>query len=293
MIDYFGQTLLLQGDSMEGNRVKLWGRVGLAVALLILFYAPTFSALFKTWWGSDVYSHGLLIVPISLYLVWTKRADWGMQNPNPNLFCGVFVLVLSMGMFLLGRFGNIITLEALSFIITVIGIVLLILGRPFLKATRFPIAYLLFMIPIDRLLLQKVHWPLQLFSAQMGTSLLNLFGFPAFLQGEYIQLSNITLEVAKACSGLNYLTAIIAVGMPLAYLSLKNIKWQLALVLSAVIIAILANGVRVAFAGILGSLGHAIHGPLHILEGVVIAWIGFIALFFGAWLFAGIESRAY
>ncbi len=185
------------------------------------------------------------------------------------------------------------TLEALSFITTLAGTVLLLLGRPFLSAWRFPIAYLLFMIPIDRLLLQKVHWPLQLFTAQMGTSLLNLFGFPAFLQDEYIQLPHITLEVAKACSGLNYLTAIIAVGMPLAYLSLKHVKWQCALVLSAVIIAILANAVRVAFAGILGSLGHAIHGPLHIFEGVVIAWIGFIALFVGSWFFSRIESRGY
>jgi exosortase len=277
---------------LDGSKTKRWG-TGVVAALLILLYTPTFSALVKVWWGSDVYSHGFLIIPISLYLIFTKRADWATKVPVLNFIFGIFVLVFSMVMFLLGRLGNMITLEALSFITTIAGTVLLLLGRPFLSAWRFPIAYLLFMIPIDRLLLQKVHWPLQLFSAQMGTSLLNLFGFPAFLQDEYIELPNITLEVAKACSGLNYLTAIIAVGMPLAYLSLKNVKWQFALVLSAVIIAILANGIRVAFAGILGSLGHAIHGPWHIFEGVVIAWIGFIALFVGAWVFSRIESRGY
>ncbi len=283
---------------MNRNRMSLWG-AGASVVLFIFLYAPTFFALVAVWWGSDVYAHGFLIIPISLYLIFAKRTAketaketaCQTKQPDPNLIGGILMLVFSMVMLLLGRFGDIVTLEALSFIMTLAGIVLLLLGPSFLLAWRFPIAYLLFMIPIDRLLLQKVHWPLQLFTAQMGTSLLNLLGFPAFLQDEYIELPNITLEVAKACSGLNYLTAIIAVGMPLAYLSLRHTKWKVILVLSAVIIAILANGARVAFAGILGSLGHAIHGPLHIFEGVVIAWIGFITLFAGAWFLARIESR--
>jgi len=275
---------------MMGSKMKWWFGVCLAGILFIFLYIPTFSVLVKVWWGTDTYSHGFLIIPIGLYLVWTTYPNWRTKQPAPNLIYGIFVLAFSMGMLLLGRFGNILTLAALSFITTIAGIVLLMLGASFLSAWRFPIAYLLFMIPIDRLLLQNIHWPLQMFSAQMGTSLLNLFGFPAFLEHQFIQLPNMTLEVAKACSGLNYLTSIIAVGMPLAYLSIKRVALQIGLVLSSVIIAILANGVRVALAGVMVSLGHSIHGPSHLLEGVVIAWIGFIALFLGAWFLARIES---
>jgi EpsI family protein len=109
-----------------------------------------------------------------------------------------------------------------------------------------------------------------------------------------ITLPNIQIEVARACSGVNYLVAVVALGLPLAYLHLQGIWRRVALLVSAVVVAALSNGLRVALIGCLAYLevGSPLHGPFHMLHGLFVAGIGYVALFAGLRVLRSPQSAA-
>jgi EpsI family protein len=263
-----------------------WTRGILAGVILIAFifcYAGVFASLAGQWWNNDMYSYGFLIPWISLYLIWIRRETLSRISPLPNYTGGVPFFITGMGMLLLGQAGGIITLQEISLMFTIPGLVLLLLGTRFLKALWLPIGYLLFMMPIWDFLTDRLHFPFQLFSATLGVRLLQVLGIPVFQQGQYIQLPNITLEVARACSGVNYLISVVAIGIPLAYLFLNGVFRRILLVVYGVVVAVLSNSLRVALIGFLSyyGIGGDLHGPFHMLQGMFVSVIGFGALFAG------------
>jgi exosortase/archaeosortase family protein len=125
-----------------------------------------------------------------------------------------------------------------------------------------------------------MHLPSQIFSATIAHRLLTSIGVPAHHDGVFLNLPNITLEVASACSGVNFLIAVIAVGIPQAYLYLQGWVPRTIAIGFAIAIALLSNGLRVAIIGTLSyfRLSEAVHGPGHILQGLFVSSFGFIAL---------------
>lgn len=167
-------------------------------------------------------------------------------------------------------------------IVTGTGMLLFLLGRGYLKKLWFPIAYLVFMIPSWEIVTDRLHLPFQQLSATFGVLLLRLVGIPVHQQGVFIELPNITLEVARVCSGVNYLIAVVAIGLPLAYDFLRG--WRRAALLSfALVVAIFSNSFRVGLIGALSyyGLNPTIHGPYHVLQGMFVSVIGYCALFTG------------
>ena len=66
----------------------------------------------------------------------------------------------------------------------------------------FPLAFLLLMSPIPRIVFNQIAFPLQLLASRFGEITLNVVGVPVLREGNVITLSNTTLEVADACSGI-------------------------------------------------------------------------------------------
>lgn len=255
------------------------------LASFIVLYFPTFKALLQMWWGSDDYSHGFFVPFISLYLVWIKRDQLRQISSKPNLSIGV-ILILAAGFLLnFGGAGGVAVLQELSILVMIAGLIVLFLGTTYLRKLALPIAYLLFMIKIFGEGVDWFHWPFQLVAADIGVWLLRLFGYAAYQEANYIQLPRVILEVAAACSGVRFLVSIIAIGIPLAHLTQRTWFRKIGLVLFAILVAIIANGVRVALIGVWAyNNGDAdIHGPFHVLYGVFVSWVGFIVLFAGAW----------
>lgn len=269
-------------------------QLSLLGVILTFLYTPAFKALINGWWESKAYSHGFLVPLISLYLIWSRRERLRYLDLCPNNSGGILLVLLTGSMLLLGNLSDIILFQELSLVIMIAGLVLLLMGTNYLKALSFPIAYLLFMVPILDAFSSNIHWPLQLFSAKIGTIILHSLGTPAFLESQYIMLPNITLEIAEECSGLRFLISIIAIGIPLVYLTQKTWARKIGLVTLALLIAILANAARVAFVGFWAYHYDQVntHGPFHIFQGFLVAQIGFIVLFMGAWIFSRIPIRS-
>jgi EpsI family protein len=183
--------------------------------------------------------------------------------------------------------------QQVSIVFTVPGLVLMLLGTQFLRALVLPLSYLIFMIPpFFDLLIQKIHWPLQLFSAVTASKMLSLLTIPVFQRANFLVLPSTTLEVAEACSGVRYLISIIALGIPLAYVTQRTWIRRVLLIAAGLIIGVIINPLRITLIALWAYHGGQIlHGPLHIFQGLFVSVIGFILLFVLAWGFAKIPYR--
>jgi EpsI family protein len=169
-------------------------------------------------------------------------------------------------------------------VVTFCGLTLLLLGRAMFRALAFPIGYLIAMIPVWDLLTARVHPYFQDYSASLGVATLRALDLPVHRDGFFLYLPNVTLEVARECSGVNNLIAVLCVGIPMTHLSVGQ-WWKRGLILAAaVLIALLSNGARVAmvslfaYYGIRGADGD-IHGPFSLLRSLMVSGVGFLVLF--------------
>ena len=249
-------------------------------------YWKVFETLTFQWRHNVMYSHGFLIPLISLYLVWTRRDELRRISYLPKHGAAFVALGLGIVLVLVGHLAGIQIIQALSLIFSLTGMVMLIFGVSSLKIFWFPIVYLLFMIPMwEEMVTGHLHLPFQKFSAANGITLLHLAGIPAYREGLFIKLPEMVLEVAKACSGVNHLIAVIAISIPFAYIFLMGWPRRILLILIAIIIAILANSLRVTLIGILSylNIGSPVHGPFHILQGLFVSFVGYVALIGTTW----------
>ena len=263
-------------------------QVRIASALLViagLLYAhwDALRGMIALWHNSPMYSYGYLVPVVAGYLVWVRREALVTLRPRPARWAGAAVLMLWASMLIVGKLVGLQTLQQLALIPAIVGCVLCLLGFAYLRTAWAGIAYLLLMIPIWDVFTEPLHQPFQNRSALIGVELLRAVGIPASREGVYVILPNVTLEVARACSGVNYLVAVIALGLPLAYLYQRSLWRRIVLIGSAVVVAALSNGMRVALIGVLAyfELSSALHGPFHVLQGLFVAGIGYVVLFLG------------
>ncbi len=270
---------------IESHRRFLLASFVVAVFFIYSFAGVLFSLL-KSWYGNASYSHGILVLIISGYLIWDRRHRLARIQTSPNLCAGAPLLLFSLLLYLAGNLGGLLALQELSLIVALNGTLLLLLGTEFLLTLLFPVLYMLFMLTSWDLLTQRLHEPFQYISAYIGTELMQFIGIAAYREAIYIELPNITLEVAKVCSGVNYLIAVAAIGIPLAYIALNSWKRRILLIVYGLIMAVIANGVRVALIGTLAyyDLSGDLHGPLHTLHAMFVAVAGYIFLFIGVWV---------
>lgn len=259
------------------------GAAGLLASGLLLVYAAPLAAMVRQWDASPMYSYAYTVPLISLFLLWSRRDAIGRTPARPSRLLAIPVLLAALAMLVLGHVTAIQLAQQLSFLVALVGVVLLLFGVAHLRIGAPALVYLLFMIPFWDVFTEPLHWPFQNRSAELGVAMLHAAGIPAYRDGTVIALSNITLEVARQCSGVNYLIAVLALALPLAWLRLEGWWRRAALIGSATAIAALANGVRVALIGALAywEIGSPLHGPFHMLHGLFVAGIGYVALFAG------------
>jgi len=272
---------------------RLLIQLSLLSLVFVLLYLTTFEWLFDQWLTDKAYSHGFIVPLISLYLVWIKREQLASLKSSPRYLAGSLVLVVSGILLLVGRVGAVIQVESISLLLMLPGVVLFVWGWSHLKALVLPIFYLQFMVPWMDVFIERIQWTFQLLSAEIGSWLLKVMGYSVYHTRTFIQLPDITMEVARACSGINFLISVIAIGLPLVYLTQRTWLRGVGVVVAGCVITVMANGGRVAIAGIMGSHYGAemLHGPGHIFRGWFVAQVGWIGLFLINWAVLKLPCR--
>jgi exosortase len=233
----------------------------------------------RQWWDDANYSHGFIVPIFSGYLIWRERGRLRALVPRGTAW-GLVVLLGGIGALVLGDLGAENFLSRSSLIVILAGLVLFILGAEAFRLTVVPLCYLFFMVPIPAILLYAVTFPLQQLAAEQAAWVLDGLGVPVLLDGNIIHLSQISLGVTEACSGIRSLVSLFAGAVAWAYLLLPG-RWPMvAFVVATVPITILANAGRVVATGLIGQwLGvDYASGFFHELAGWVIYLFALLCL---------------
>jgi exosortase len=261
------------------TRPEIAALAGLVVILLIGVYWGILRDLIRQWWDDANYSHGFVVAPFSAFLIWHGRHRLRGIVPRGSAW-GLVLLLAGLGTLLVGDLIAENFLSRTSLIVLLAGIVLFILGPEILRGIRFPLCFLLFMVPVPAILLYAVTFPLQQFAAEQAAQVLDALGVPVLLDGNIIHLSQISLGVTEACSGIRSLISLAAGAMAWAYLLLPNGWPRIIFVAATVPITIFANVGRVVATGLIGQWFGVEYasGFFHEFAGWVVYLLAFLCL---------------
>lgn len=220
-----------------------WGPPLLFLSLVWLVVAallqPTFLSMYEIWDRSETYAHGFVILPIALWLVWRDRERLAAVPVAGDARAFLVLVPLALG-WLAARLGGVLVVEQYAFVAIWIASVWLVLGFRMLRAAMFPLGFLLLMVPNGEALIQ----PLINFTADFTVGAVRLAGIPVYREGPFFTIPSGEWNVVEGCSGLRYLIASITLGVLYAYLTYRSPWKRVAFSLAAVIVPIIANGVR-------------------------------------------------
>ena len=241
----------------------------MALAATAIF-APILYYMVLHWNAVADYSHGFLVAPLAAIFAWERRRDLRRAPIDPSWW-GLLPLALGTAALTVGRLGTELTSMRSAYVLTLMGLVLLLLGRSAFRILAFPLAFLFLMVPLPQSLVNVVAFPLQLIAADWAVQVLYLLRIPALREGNIIHLPETQLFVADACSGIRSLMALITLAIVFAYFFRKSWLQRILLVASAIPIAIAINALRVAATGILTyNFGQkAAEGLIHELQGMI------------------------
>jgi exosortase len=257
-----------------------WFKVVLLVILVGFLYHDILLRLVMDWWTDPNFSHGFLVIPFSAFVAWQDRKRLAGIPVEPA-WSGLVVVAGAMGILTVGVLGVEFFLSRSSFVFLIAGLIIYYLGWRWFRGLLFPWAFLFFMIPIPAIVFNQIAFPLQFEAARLGNSLLALFGVPVLREGNIIQLPTMTLEVAEACSGIRSLMSLGALAVIYGYFLETRILPRVLLALSAIPIAVAANGFRIMGTGLLGYYWEPdkAEGFFHTFSGWVIFVASLVLLF--------------
>ncbi|MEZ4557315.1 MAG: exosortase/archaeosortase family protein [Caldilineaceae bacterium] len=179
---------------------------------------PVWTWLWGEWMANEYYSHGILILPVSLFLVIQRfRNDstlpWPPQNGSNR---GLLLLVPAVAAYLFFMHDRAYYLAALAMIALIGGLVWTLMGDLTVRRLMFPIAYLIFMVPLP--FIERSTLPLAMFTGVCSGGLVQFFGLDVTIVGNAVTLPNANLIIGAQCSGINSLISLLALTTLAAYL---------------------------------------------------------------------------
>ncbi|MCL5406452.1 MAG: exosortase/archaeosortase family protein [Deltaproteobacteria bacterium] len=235
---------------------------------------------------SELYDYIPLMYALCGYLLVRERKEI-FENPGRSWGYGAPVLIVSL---VAGAAGlnytevlkpeNYLCVMSFSFWLYLMGTFILFFGaRTFVKAI-FPLLMLLFTVPLPATILAEVVELLRKGSYLSASWIFHTLGFVPIERGFSFAFPQISIEVAKECSGIHACIALVIMALLFGRYFLHSRGNRLLLVICAVPIATFKNGVRIA-ALTLATIyidPHILSTVWHRDGGIIIFGLGF------AWL---------
>ena len=214
---------------------------GAILALLVTVVALFNQSFVAIWdlWQLSTYQYAFLMLPATLYLIWTQRRELAVQEITPSWSVLAVLVVLTLA-WQVGRATAVQAVEHTAAILAVPAIVLLVLGRRIAHTIMFPLVLLLTLIPIGEALTPT----LMVITAEIASFLLKLFGVPFTRDGQFMSLAGGNFLVADVCSGVRYLLASVVLALLFGYLNFRSIRTRALFIALTAVTFIIGNGVR-------------------------------------------------
>ena len=258
----------MKSNIFENNR-------SLTIIFFIILIVPallyqTTLAMAEVWWVNETFTHGFLIFPITLWLIWEKKDHLSKFYPAPEPLVLIITFFITC-LWLVSALIDVKVVMQLNMISIILTLLWAVLGRTIFFYLLFPFLFLYLAVPLGESLIPV----LMEFTANATVYLVRLTGIPIYQDGLNFILPSGSWSVVEECSGVRYLIATITLGVVYAYLTYASLKKRLIFLAFTIIIPIFANSLR---AFIIVMLGH--------FSGMTIA-TGADHLIYG-WVFFGI-----
>ncbi len=252
------------------------------LAGLLVLYVPTFYSFATGLWQQDDHAHGPIILAVIVWLIWKKRAALFTVPPHSAPTSGFALLVFGLLLYVVGRSQEITMFESGALAPILAGVLLMMRGWPALRALWFPILFVAFMVPLPGFFVDAVTGPLKQHVSEIAEQLLYAAGYPIARSGVVLTIGQYQLLVADACSGLNSMYSLSALGLLYMYLMARTSLLHNAIMLVSILpIAFAANIIRVVVLVLITyHFGDEVgQGFLHNGAGVVLLLVALIILF--------------
>ena len=248
---------------------------GYCLAIALIFYA-TVESMVAIWWRSETFTHGFLIAPIVIWLVWEKRQRLARLSPSFQ-YLALIPLLLSGFLWLLGHVMDAAVVQQIALIAILVSGLWTILGTQVVWAIAFPLAFLFLAVPIGEGLIPV----LMEFTADFTVGLLKLTGIPVYREGLFFTLPSGNWSVVEGCSGVRYLIASVTLGCLFAYLSYQSLLKRGLFIAASFIVPVIANGLRAYMIVMIGHLSNMklATGVDHLIYGWVFFGLVMFVLF--------------
>jgi len=226
------------------------------LALVGAIYWHTFQSIVQKWAGDAAFSHGFLILPLAAWLAWRERARLVAVELAPSTW-GVLATAACTLAWMVAKATGVLVIEQFAAVAMVPALVLAAFGWPVIRILWFPLLFLFFAVPFGRAFVPV----LMQVTADFATLLLQWSGVPVFRSHMLISIPAGNFEVARACSGLNYLITSFVLGVLYAYLNFRDWRKRLLCVMAFIVIPVVLNGLRVYFTILVSHWTDMRYGP--------------------------------
>lgn len=238
-------------DGVRLSAATVLGATALVASIAVL-YAPVFKLLAWQWWTDPNWSHGFLVPAFSIFLLWRERRRL-REIPVRGSYLGLAGVGGAVALLILASLAAELFSARCSFVLLLASLVLYLKGWRMLRAVAFPLGYLLLMIPWPGIIYAQVTLPLQFLASRWAAVALAWVHVPVLREGNLLILSNYTLEVAQACSGIRSLVSLFTIAIAYAYLAESRMGLRFLLVALMLPIAVVSNAFRIFGTGVLTS----------------------------------------
>ena len=250
------------------------------LAGLLVLFVPTFSDLSKTLWRQDDFAHGPIILAVIVWLIFDKRQVLFSVPTRTAPVTGLALLVFGSLLYVVGRSQGVPIFEVSSLVPILAGVLLAMRGWTALRAMWFMLLFNVFLVPLPGFVVDAITLPLKQSVSAIATELLFAAGYPIAHDGPILLVGQYQLLVAEACSGINSMFSLSAVGLLYLYvMRRKSLLHNGLIVVSLLPIAFLANIVRVVFLVLLTyhfgddagqGIGHGLSGMVLFVVSLVV-----------------------
>lgn len=244
----------------------------LLVVAMIGVVVPTLYAMARGPWSLESGVHGPIVVATGLWLLFRRLPEIQAEATPGDARVTILLMALGVPVYIFGRAFDFISLEMFGLLVALLAVMHGIVGMTILRRLWFPVLYMAFVIPLPGTVVDAVTQPLKIFVSEVVTGSLAQLGYPMGRTGVTLYVANYQLLVEDACSGMNSLVSLTAIGLFYVYMIRgSNLRYSLLLLALVVPIAIAANCVRVAALVLITyHLGNAAaQGFLHNFAGMV------------------------
>ncbi|MBI1826735.1 MAG: exosortase/archaeosortase family protein [Planctomycetes bacterium] len=260
--------LLADRTSSRVLPVASWVRGAVVAGLIVaVYWGPIRRTLIDRWIVDGNWSHGWLIPIFSVYFLTSRRDALAKCELKPAS-SGAILLLASLAIYVGGILGFSSYLEfgylqALTLVGVIGGATLLLSGWEVMRSAWFPIAFLIFCIPLPPSYYVSLTRPLRELASSAAALVLPILVPGLHTQAQAVVIDYLMpggktgqLNVEEACSGMRLMMAFVTLGVAMAYYTDRP-WWHRAVMLASCIpIAVLCNAVRVTTTGYFVVTGH-------------------------------------